>query len=66
MREQLTLATQADGWIEAHRKPTRHDAFLAEIDKVLTRSALCEVIEPVYLKVRPERVIATARARAGI
>ncbi len=54
MREQLTLATQADGGFEAHRKTTRRDVFLAEMDKVVPWSALCAVIEPFYPKVRLE------------
>ncbi|MBB6187505.1 hypothetical protein HDE77_001869 [Rhodanobacter sp. MP7CTX1] len=29
------MATQADGDFEAHRKPTRRDVFLAEMDKVV-------------------------------
>ena len=54
MREQLTLATQADGGFETHRKTTRRDVFLAEMEKVVPWSALCAVIEPFYPKVRPE------------
>ena len=34
MPDQLTLATQADGGF-AHRKATRRDVFLAEMDKVV-------------------------------
>jgi IS5 family transposase len=54
MPEQLTLATEADGGFEAHRKPTRRDVFLAEMDKVVPWSELCAVIAPFYPKVRPE------------
>ena len=54
MPEQLTLATEADGGFETHRKPTRRDVFLAEMDKVVPWSELCAVIEPFYPKVRPE------------
>jgi hypothetical protein len=52
MPDQLTLATQADGGFEAHRKATRRDMFLAEMDKVVPWSELCAVIEPFYPKVR--------------
>jgi len=54
MPEQLTLATEADGGFETHRKPTRRDVFLAEMDKVVPWSELCAVIEPFYPKARPE------------
>ncbi len=54
MRDQMTLATQADGGFEAYRKATRRDVFLAEMDKVVPWSALCAVIEPYYPKMRPE------------
>jgi IS5 family transposase len=46
MPDQLTLATQSDGGFEAHRKATRRDVFLAEMDKVVPWSELCAVIEP--------------------
>ncbi len=52
MPEQLTLATQADGGFETHRKPTRRDVFLAEMDKVVPWAELCAVIEPFYPKAR--------------
>jgi IS5 family transposase len=35
MPKQLTLAMQADGGFERHRRPTRRDIFLAEMDKVV-------------------------------
>ena len=54
MPEQLSLATQADGGFEAHRKPTRRDVFLAEMDKVVPWAQLCAVIEPFYPKARAE------------
>ncbi|MBB3227577.1 hypothetical protein FHW69_002200 [Luteibacter sp. Sphag1AF] len=54
MSDQLTLATQADRGFEAHRKPTRWDVFLAEMDKVVPWSALCAAIEPFYPKARAE------------
>ena len=54
MPEQPSLATQADGGFEAHRKSTRRDVFLAEMDQVVPWSALCAVIEPFYPKARAE------------
>jgi transposase, IS5 family len=54
MADQLTLATQVDGGFEAHRKATRRDVFLAEMDKVVPWPQLCAVIEPFYPKVRAE------------
>jgi IS5 family transposase len=54
MPDHLTLVTHADGAFEAHRKPTRRDVFLAEMDKVVPWSELCAVIEPFDPKARPE------------
>jgi transposase, IS5 family len=54
MPEQLTSATQADGGFEAHRKTTRRDVFLAEMDKVGPWAQLFAVIEPFYPKARVE------------
>ena len=54
MPEQLTLATQADSGFEAHRKPTRRDVFLAEMDKVVPWAELCALIEPHYPKPRAD------------
>jgi IS5 family transposase len=54
MPDQLTLATQADGGFEAHRKATRRDVFLAEMDKVVPWPELCALIEPFYPKARAE------------
>jgi IS5 family transposase len=54
MPDQLTLATQADSGFEAHRKPTRRDVFLAEMDKVVPWAALCALIEPFYPKPRAD------------
>jgi hypothetical protein len=51
--DQLILAIQADGGSEAHRKATRRDVLLAEMDKVVPWSELCAVIEPFYPKARP-------------
>jgi len=49
--KQLTLATELDAGFERHRKTTKRDVFLAEMDKVVPWAALCAVIEPVYPKV---------------
>ena len=46
--KQMTLATQAG--FEAHRKQTRRDKFLAEMDQVVPWAELCEVIAPYYPK----------------
>ena len=54
MPEQPSLATQADGGFEAHRKSTRRDVFLAEMDQVVPWTALCAAIEPFYPKARAE------------
>ncbi len=54
MTDQLTLAMQVDGGFEAHRKATRRDVFLAEMDKVVPWSQLCAVIEPFYPKPRAD------------
>jgi len=48
--KQLTLATQADAGFERHRKTTKRDVFLAEMDKVVPWTALCALITPVYPK----------------
>jgi hypothetical protein len=45
--KQLTLAT---GGFERNSKTTRRAAFLAEMERVVPWSALCELIEPVYPK----------------
>ena len=50
--KQLTLATQADAGFALHRKATKRDVFLAEMDQVVPWSALCALIEPHYPKVR--------------
>ena len=44
---QKTLATAG---FERYRKPTRREAFLAEMDRVVPWAALCALIEPVYPK----------------
>jgi transposase, IS5 family len=45
--KQLTLATTG---FERYAKTTRRAAFLAEMERVVPWSALCELIEPVYPK----------------
>jgi transposase, IS5 family len=45
--KQLTLATTG---FERYGKTTRRAAFLAEMERVVPWSALCELIEPVYPK----------------
>jgi IS5 family transposase len=40
----------ANGTFEHHRKPTRWDQFLAEMDRVVPWAELCALIEPVYPK----------------
>ena len=50
--KQMTLAAQADqsAGFEKYRKPTRRDAFLAEMQTLVAWSALRAVIEPHYPK----------------
>lgn len=52
--KQLTLATEVDAGFALHRKQTRRDVFLAEMDQVVPWSALCALIEPHYPKVRED------------
>ena len=52
--KQLTLATQVDAGFALHRKATRRDVFLAEMDQVVPWLALCALIEPYYPKVRED------------
>lgn len=52
--KQLTLAAQADAGFALHRKATKRDVFLAEMDQVVPWSALCALIEPYYPKVRED------------
>jgi len=42
--------TLADEGFERHRKPTRREQFLDEMDKIVPWEGLCEVIEPFYPK----------------
>jgi IS5 family transposase len=48
--KQQTLAMAADQGFERHRKPTRRDAFLETMNRVVPWDALCAVIEPHYPK----------------
>lgn len=50
--KQLTLSTQHDAGFERHRKATRRDVFLAEMDRVVPWAQLCACIEPHYPKAR--------------
>jgi IS5 family transposase len=50
--KQLTLAMQSDSGFEKHRKPTRRDEFLAQMEQVVPWAELCALIEPVYPKAR--------------
>ena len=52
--KQLTLATKVDAGFALHRKATKRDLFLAEMDQVVPWSALCALIEPHYPKVRED------------
>jgi IS5 family transposase len=48
--KQQTLAMAADRGFERHRKPTRRDAFLETMNRVVPWDALCAVVEPHYPK----------------
>ena len=48
------MATQSDAGFEAHRKTTRRDVFLAEMDKVVPWVELCAVTEPFYPNLRAD------------
>jgi IS5 family transposase len=48
--KQMSLSVQHDGGFERHRKATRRDVFLAEMDQVVPWTALCAVIAPYYPK----------------
>lgn len=50
MMKQQTLAMAADQGFERHRKPTRRDAFLETMNRVVPWDALCAVVEPHYPK----------------
>jgi len=44
--KQMSLSMQHDAGFERHRKATRRDVFLAEMDQVVPLAELCAVIEP--------------------
>jgi len=48
--KQMSLSMQHDAGFERHRKPTRRDVFLAEMDQVVPWTELCAVIAPYYPK----------------
>jgi IS5 family transposase len=48
--KQMSLSMQHDAGFERHRKATRRDVFLAEMDQVVPWAELCAVIEPYYPK----------------
>jgi IS5 family transposase len=51
MKQQtLAMASDQNSQYERYRKPTRRDAFLATMERVVPWSKLCEVIEPHYPK----------------
>ncbi len=52
--KQMTLSMEQDAGFEKHRKATRRDVFLAEMDKVVPWSELCACIEPHYPKARED------------
>lgn len=52
--KQMTLATQVDAGFALHRKLTRRDVFLAEMDQVVPWAELCALIGPYYPKVRED------------
>jgi len=52
--KQMTLATQTDAGFEQHRKATRRDVLLAEMEQVVPWDRLCALIEPYYPKERSE------------
>lgn len=51
-RTQMTLSMQHDASFDLHRKPTRRDVFLAQMDQVVPWAQLCACIAPFYPKVR--------------
>ena len=48
--KQMSLSMQSDAGFERHRKPTRRDVFLSEMDQVVPWKDLCAVIAPHYPK----------------
>ena len=55
--KQMSLSMQQDAGFERHRKPTRRDVFLAEMDQVVPWAELCA--EPLG------HYIGAARARSA-
>ena len=51
---QMSLSMQQDAGFEKHRKTTRRDVFLAEMDRVVPWASLVAVIEPHYPKPRED------------
>ena len=48
--KQMSLSMEHDAGFERHRKATRRDVFLAEMDQVVPWTELCAVIAPYYPK----------------
>ncbi|MFT3789518.1 MAG: IS5 family transposase [Rudaea sp.] len=48
----MTLSMEQDAGFDLHRKATRRDVFLSEMDKVVPWATLCACIEPHYPKER--------------
>jgi len=48
--KQMSLSMEHDAGFERHRKATRRDVFLAEMDQVVPWADLCAVIAPYYPK----------------
>ena len=59
--KQMSLSMQHDAGFEWHRKPTRRDVFLAEMDQVVPWAEPCAVIAPRYPKA-PEPGVGRRRA----
>lgn len=50
--KQMTLASEVDAGFALHRKATRRDVFLSDMDKVVPWQRLCALIEPYYPRER--------------
>lgn len=44
---QMSLSMQHGAGVERHRRPTRRDVFLVEMDQAVPWTELCAVIDPV-------------------
>jgi len=64
--KQMSLSMQHDAGFERHRKATRRDVFLAEMDQVVPWAALCAVIEPHYPKAPAPRCRWPSHGRSGV